>query len=86
MQEADRRLDALVYSLGWVVLIAWLWLMAAWVAYLARTTGSFRFMPSAWWPSPEVHLVFIGVAKLMLTCLFMAWIGVLLYRRRLRRP
>ncbi len=84
MQEADRRLDALVYSLGWVALIAWVWLMAGWVIYVCRVAGSLRFLPDAWWPSPQVHLIFIGVAKLMLVGLIAAWIAVLLYRRRLR--
>jgi len=31
-----------------------------------------------------VYLIFIIVAKLMATSLFMTWIGVILYRRRLR--
>lgn len=85
MQEGDRRLDALVYSLGWTVLIAWVWLMAAWVIYLGRIGGWLRFLPDWWWPSPELHLIFIGIAKLMLVGLIGAWIAVLLYRRRLRR-
>jgi len=85
MQESDKRLDALAYSLGWVVLISWAWLMGAWVIYLGRITGRFRFLPDAWWPSPELHLIFIGAAKLMLVGLIMAWVAVLLYRRRLRR-
>jgi hypothetical protein len=84
MQDATRRLDALVFSLGWVVLIASAWLMAAWAAYMGRVTGRLRFIPAAWWASPEVHLIFIAVAKLMLTGLLMTWIGVVLYRRRLR--
>jgi hypothetical protein len=86
MQESDRRLNALAYALGWMTLIAWAWLMAAWVAYLGRMAGGFRFLPDTWWPAPEVHLIFIGVAKLMVFGLAMAWIGVLLYRRRLRSP
>ena len=85
MQEADRKLDALVYSLGWVALITWVWVLAAWVVYLGRIAGGFRFVPDAWWPSPELHLIFIGAAKLMLVGLIMAWIAVLLYRRRLRQ-
>ena len=64
MQDANRRLDALVFTLGWVVLIWWAWLMAGWAAYLVRTAGRLRFIPAAWWPSPEVHLIFIAVAKL----------------------
>jgi hypothetical protein len=84
MQDTDRRLDALVYSLGWVVLIWWAWLMAGWTAYVARMAGRLPFIPHAWWPSPEVHLILIAVAKLMLVGLLMAWIGVVLYRRRLR--
>ena len=84
MQDANRRLDALVFSLGWVVLIASAWLMAAWAAYMGWVAGRLRFIPVAWWPSPEVHLIFIAVAKLMLTGLLMTWIGVVLYRRRLR--
>jgi len=85
MQDANRRLDALAYSLGWVVLIMWVWLMAAWVVYLARIAGRLRFIPDAWWPSPEAHLIFIGAAKLMWLGLVAAWVAVLLYRRRLRR-
>lgn len=85
MQDSDRRLDALVYSLGWVVLIFWVWLMGGWVIYLGRITGSFRFFPDEWWPPPQLHLIFIGIAKLMLVGLIAAWIAVLLYRRRLRR-
>ncbi len=85
MQESDRRLDALAYALGWLVLIYWVWLMAGWAAYLGRMAGKLRFLPDTWWPTPEVHLIFIGVAKLMALGLAMAWIGVLLYRRRLRR-
>jgi hypothetical protein len=67
------------------VLIGWAWLMAGWAAYLARVAGRLGFVPQAWWPSPEVHLIFIGVAKLMLTGLFMTWIRLILYRR-LRWP
>ena len=85
MQDSDRRLDALVYSLGWVVLIALAWLMAAWGIYLGRITGRFQFLPDEWWPPPQVHLIFIGVAKLMLVGLIAAWIAMVLYRRRLRR-
>lgn len=85
MQETDRRLDALVYALGWTALISWVWLMAAWVIYLGRAGEWFSFLPDWWWPAPEVHLIFIGVAKLMLVGLIAAWIAVLLYRRRLRR-
>jgi hypothetical protein len=85
MQQGDRRLDALTYSLGWVALIASVWLLAGWVAYLARITGKLRFIPDAWWPSPEVHLIFIGAAKLMVMGLIMAWLALLLYRGRLRR-
>jgi len=85
MGDADRRLDALAYSLGWVVLIAWLWLMAAWATYLGRLTGKWTLVPEAWWPSAGLHLAFIAVGKLMVTALTMTWIGVLLYRRRLRR-
>ena len=85
MQEPDRKLDALVYSLGWVALITWVCLMAAWVIYLGRISGRFRLLPDAWWPSPELHLIFIGAAKLMVVGLTMAWIAVLLCRRRLRQ-
>ena len=84
MQDANRRLDALIFSLGWVVLIGYAWLMAGWAAYMARMAGRLRLIPDAWWPSLEIHLIFIGVAKLMLMGLFMTWIGLILYRRRLR--
>jgi hypothetical protein len=86
MQEDDHRLAALAYSLGWVALIAWLWLMAGWVIYLARIAGRLPLFPDAWWPSPEVHLIFLGAAKLMVVSLIMAWLAVVLYHRRLRRP
>jgi len=86
MHENDRRLDALVYSLGWVVLIAWVWLMAGWMMYLGWMAGRLRFIPDAWWPSPEPYWIFIGAAKLMVFALLMAWLAVLLYRRCLRRP
>jgi len=85
MHEASRRLDALVYAVGWVVLIGFLWLMGAWAVYLGRITGTLRLLPDAWWPSPPVHLIFIGVAKLMMLALLMAWVAMLLYRRYLRR-
>jgi len=85
MQEANRRLDALVYAVGWVVLIGLAWVTAAWAMYLGRITGRLHVLPDAWWPSPQVHLIFIGVAKLMVVALLMAWIAMLLYRRHLRR-
>ena len=85
MQDANRRLDALVHAVGWVVLIALGWVMAAWAIYLGRVTGRLRFLPDAWWPSPPVHLIFIGIFKLMVVALLMAWIAMLLYRRHLRR-
>lgn len=85
MQDTDRRLDALVHAVGWVVLIALGWVMAAWVIYLGRVTGRLRFLPAAWWPSPPVHLIFIGIAKLMVVALVITWIAMLLYRRHLRR-
>jgi hypothetical protein len=85
MHEANRRLDALVYAVGWVVLIGFLWLMGAWAVYIGRITGRLRLLPDAWWPSPQVHLIFIGVAKLMVLALLTAWIAMLLYRRYLRR-
>lgn len=86
MQQDERRLNALAYALGWVVLIAWICLLAAWAAYLGRLAGRFHFLPDTWWPQPEVHLIFIAVTKLMLFGLTLAWIAVLLYRRRLRAP
>lgn len=85
MQDSDRRLDALAYSLGWTVLIAVAWLTSAWLFYLGRITGAFRLLPDAWWPSPQLHLIFIGAAKLMLLALITGWVAVLLYRHRLRR-
>ena len=85
MQETDRGIDALAYALGWLVLIAWGWLTAVWVVYLGWIAGSLGFVPDAWWPSPELYWIFIGVGKLMVVGLAMAWIAVLLYRRRLRR-
>jgi len=86
MENLDRRLDALAYSLGWVMVLTWAWVMAAWGEYLAWLAGWFRFLPDAWWPSREVHLIFIGVAKLAAVGLLMWWVGVVLYRCRLRRP
>jgi hypothetical protein len=85
MHEANRRLDALVHAVGWVVLIALGWVMAAWAIYLGRITGRLHFLPDAWWPSPPVHLIFIGIAKLMVVALVITWIAMLLYRRHLRR-
>jgi hypothetical protein len=85
MPEGDRRLDALVYAIGWVVLIGLVWVTAAWVVYLGRIGGRLPFVPDAWWPSPRLHLLFIGVAKLMALALLMAWLVMLLYRRYLRR-
>jgi hypothetical protein len=86
MNESGRKLDALAYALGWLVLISWVWLLAGWAAYLGRLAGKLRFPPEAWLPTPGVHLIFIGVAKLMIIGLTMAWLGVLLYRKHLRRP
>ena len=86
MQEGERRLDALAYSLGWTALIGAAWLTLAWIIYLGRLTHRLRLLPDDWWPSPELHLIFLGAAKLMLVGLIAAWIAVLLYRRRLRRP
>jgi hypothetical protein len=86
MQEPGRRLDAVAYALGWLVLIGWLGLAAGWAAYLARLAGKLDFMPAAWWPAAETHLLLIAIVKLMVIGLSMGWIGVLLYRRHLRRP
>jgi len=85
MQETERRLNALAYALGWVVLIAWLWLMAAWLCYLGWLAGWLRFVPDEGL-SPELYMGFICAGKLMMFALAMGWIAVLLYRRRLRRP
>ena len=85
MSDSDRKLDALVYSLGWVVLILWGWLAVAWLAYVGWMRGGLRFVPHEWWPSPQVSMIFFAIGKLMVVGLAAAWIGVLLYRRRLRR-
>jgi hypothetical protein len=85
VQDPDRRLDALVYSLDWVVFMGFVWLMAAWAIYLGRITGGLRLLPDEWWPPPQLHLIFLGVAKLMLVGLIAAWIALPLYRRRVRR-
>ncbi len=71
--------------LGWLVVIDWAGLMAGRAASAVRMAGRFPFLPDTWWPGPEVHLVFIWMAKLMVLGLTMAWTGVLLYRHRLRR-
>jgi len=84
MQDTDRKLSALAYALGWTAIIMLVWVMAGYVLFLGRVTGRFWPVPDAWFPSPEVHLIFIGVAKLLAVCLVLAWIAVLLYRRRLR--
>lgn len=86
MQESERKLDALAYALGWLTLIGFAWVTVGWLAYLARLAGRLDFLPAGWYPTPEVHLFFLGVFKLMVIAVFMAWVGVLLYRRRLRRP
>ncbi len=86
MHDSDRKLDALVYALGWLTIISYLWLVVGWLAYMARLAGKLTFIPDTWWPTPEVHLLFLAVAKLMVFGLFLSWLGVVLYRRRLRRP
>jgi hypothetical protein len=85
MQDAERRIDALAYSLGWVLLIVWTWATVAWAVYLGRIAGIFRFVPDEWWPPLDVYMIFLGAVKLMVVGLGAAWLGVLLYRRRLRR-
>ena len=85
MHDPDHRLNALAYALGWLTVIGFIWVTVAWVVYLARLAGRMSFLPDNWLPTPEVHLIFIGAAKLMVIAVAMAWFGVLLYRRRLRR-
>jgi len=84
MEETERKLTALAYALGWTGAIMMGWVIVGYAAYLGRITGHFWPVPDAWFPTPEVHLIFIGVAKLIAVCLVLAWIAVLLYRRRLR--
>jgi hypothetical protein len=84
MQDSDRKLTALAYALGWTAVIMLVWVLAGWVVYLGWVTGRFRLFPDAWMPSPEVYLIFLGIAKLLAVGLILAWIAVLLYRRRLR--
>jgi hypothetical protein len=86
MPETDRKLDAKIHALGWVTLIFWLWVVLGWIGYLGLIGGWLSFLPADWWPSTEVVLIFIGVAKLMGAILFLAWLGLVLYRRHLRRP
>lgn len=85
MHESEHRLNALAYALGWLTLIGFAWVTVAWLSYLARLAGHLSFLPEHWLPTPEVHLIFIGLAKLMIIAVAMAWLGVVLYRRRLRR-
>ncbi len=85
MEELERRINALAHALGWLALIGAAWVTVGWLAYLARMAGRLDFLPETWLPTPEVHLIFIGVFKLMVIGVIMAWFGVLLYRRRLRR-
>jgi len=86
MQDSDRKLTALAYALGWTAVILLVWVLAGYALFLVRVTGRFRLFPDVWMPSPEVYLIFIGIAKLLAVGLILAWIAVLLYRRRLRRP
>lgn len=83
MQETERKLSALAYALGWTAAIVLAWVILAYALYLARVSGCWP-LPAAWFPAPEVHLIFIGVAKLMGLAFAMGWIAVLLYRRRYR--
>ena len=84
MQDTDRKLSALAYALGWTAVIMLGWVTVAYVMYLGRITGRFWPLPDAWFPSPAVHLIFIGIAKLIAICMVLAWLVVLLYRNRLR--
>ena len=84
MQDTDHKLTALAYALGWTAAIMMGWVTVAYVMFLGRISGRCWPFPDGWFPSPAVHLIFIGVAKLMALGLVMAWIAVLLYRRRLR--
>jgi len=85
MEKLEHRLNALAYALGWLALIGVAWVTVGWLAYLARLAGWLSSLPETWLPTPEVHLIFLGVFKLMVIVLIMAWLGVVLYRRRLRR-
>jgi len=85
MEKLEHRLNALAYALGWLALIGVAWVTVGGCVYLARMAGRLTFLPETWLPTPEVHLIFLGVAKLMIFALVMAWLGVVLYRRRLRR-
>jgi hypothetical protein len=60
------------------------WVIIAYAMFLGRISGKCWPFPDAWFPSLPVHLIFIGIAKLIAVCLVLAWIAVLLYRRRLR--
>ena len=84
MEDTDRKLTALAYALGWTAVIMLAWVTVGYALYLGRITGHFWPVPDGWFPTPEVHLIFIGVAKLIGVCLLLAWIAVLLYRRCLR--
>ena len=85
MEEREHRLNALAYALGWLALIGIVWVTVGWLAYLARMAGWLSFLPETWLPTPEVHLIFLGVFKLMVVVLIMTWTGVVLYRRKMRR-
>lgn len=84
MQDTDNKLTALAYALGWTSVIMLSWVTVGYMGYLWRLSGTSWPFPIGWFPTPEVFLIFIGVAKLIGVCLVMAWIAVLLYRRRLR--
>ncbi len=83
MQETDRKLVALAYAFGWLAVIMLAVVLVAYAMFLGRVTGRFWPIPDNWFPTPQVHLIFIGIAKLIAICLILAWLGVRLYRRRL---
>jgi len=81
---SDRRLDALIYAVGWVVLISFVYVTAGWLLYRAEVTRTLELLPYARQYS-DIYVLLLGIAKLMAVALLMAWLAMLLYRRYLRR-